>query len=340
MLSLVLSVGINQVRSWKFNIINFNFLPNYNALPKFHVGVIITLTCTIQVSITWKQCAELPTGMSSGKTTVINGKVYCGGGTTDSPNNDYIVYCYDPSQDKWTTLPPPPVRWFGLDQFNGKLVAVGGRKKSTWNETNIVYTYDEGSHKWKQTIPPMPTARHSPSVLSLQSALVVAGGHTSTYSDAVEIFKPDTSQWYRANPLPTVCQNISLVAIGNICYVLGGWTKNFHLNQALYASVDDLLGNAVPANQTTHSGSSDTQSAWKTLPNTPTYRPAAAVLAGNLLALGGYQNFLLGAIMKEVYMYSPSTNSWIYISDLPAPRSLTAAAVLSSTEVLYSDWRL
>ena len=33
-------------------------------------------------------------------------------------------------------------------------------------------------------------------------------------------------------------------------------------------------------------------------------------------------------------MYSPSTNSWIYISDLPAPRALTAAAVLSSTEVL------
>ena len=33
-------------------------------------------------------------------------------------------------------------------------------------------------------------------------------------------------------------------------------------------------------------------------------------------------------------MYSPSTNSWIYISDLPAPRSSTAVAVLSSTELL------
>ena len=33
-------------------------------------------------------------------------------------------------------------------------------------------------------------------------------------------------------------------------------------------------------------------------------------------------------------MYSPSTNSWIYISDLPAPRSGTAVAVLSSTRVL------
>ena len=249
-------------------------------------------------------------------------------------DNEYIVYCYDPSQDKWTTLPPPPVRWFGLGQVNGKLVAVGGENKSTGNRTNEVYTYDERSQKWKQTIPPMPTARQSPGVLSLQSALVVAGGYTSTFSNAVEIFKPDTSQWYRTDPLPRVCNHIPLVAIGSTCYALGGY-NGLQRNQVLYASVDDLLGNAVPANQITHSGSSDTQSAWKTLPNTPIYRPAAAVLAGNLLAIGGNETSqLLGAAMKEVYMYSPSTNSWFHISDLPAPRSHIAAVVLSSTEVL------
>jgi hypothetical protein len=169
--------------------------------------------------------------------------------------------------------------------------------------------------------------------LSLQSALVVAGGRTLTYSDAVEIFKPDTLQWFRTDPLPTACRDISLVAIGNTCYALGGYSDSY-LNQALYASVDDLLGNAVPANQTTHSGSSDTQSAWKTLPNTPTYQPAAAVLAGNLLAIGGDETSKGGAAKKEVYMYSPSTNSWIYISDLPAPRAITAVAILSSTEIL------
>ena len=180
-------------------------------------------------------------------------------------------------------------------------------------------------------IPPMPTARDSPGVLSLQSALVVAGGDAvtefSSYiapidesaASAVEIFKPDTSQWYRTDSLPIACYDISLVAIGNTCYALGGFDDPSQLNQALYASVDDLLGNVVPANETTHSGSSDTQSAWKTLPNTPTYGPAAAVLADNLLAIGGRKTSEGGADMKEVYMYSPSTNSWIYISDLPAP---------------------
>ena len=227
-----------------------------------------------------------------------------------------------------------------MGQVNGKLVAVGGLKKNDYDESSELYTYDERSRKWRQTIPPMPTARSSPGVLSLQSALVVAGGssytlsYTLSHTDAVEIFKPDTSQWYRTDPLRTACQDILLVAIGNTCYALGGYNYPSHLNQALYASVGDLLRNAVPANQTTHSGSSDTQSAWKMLPNTPNYMPTAAVLAGSLLAIGGRETSKGGAPKKEVYMYSPSTNSWIYISDLPAPRSGTAVAVLSSTRVL------
>ena len=228
-------------------------------------------------------------------------------------------------------MPPLPVKWFGLGQVNGKLVAIRGFTKKSGGKTSKVYTYDERSQKWKHTIPPMPTARHSPGVLSLQSALVVVGGDMPSldYTDVVEIFKPDTLQ-YKTDPLPTGCYDVSLVVIGNTCYALGGYKHPSRLNQALYASVDDLHCKAVPASQTTHSGSSDTQSAWKTLPNTPTYQPAAAVLAGNLLAIGEGG----GADKKEVYMYSPSTNSWVYISDLPVPQSRTAVALLSSTEIL------
>ena len=274
-----------------------------------------------------------------GKSTVVNSKVYCGGGGTAGDDDWYIVYCYDPSQDNWTTLPPLPARLFGLGQVNGKLVAVGGKKKSDGSPTNEVYTYSERSKKWKQKILPMPTARWSPGVLSLQSALVVAGGVDNTESNAVEIFKADTSQWHTTDPLPTASLSLSLVAIGNTCYALGGYNEPSHLNQALYASVDDLLRNAVPANQTTHSGSSDTQSAWKTLPDTPTFEPTAVVLAGHLLAVGGRETSSGGADMKNVYTYSPSTNSWIYISDLPAPRSRTAVAVLSPSEILVIGGR-
>lgn len=290
----------------------------------------------MQAGIAYKQCAELPVRINYANAVVINDKVYCGGGMTDHSDKEYVVYCYDPSRDNWTTLPPLPVKWFGLGQINGKLVAIGGLKKSGHQATNEICTYSQQSQKWKQKIPPMPTVRWSPGVFSLQSALIVAGGYempSHAYTAAVEVFKPGISQWYRTDPLPTPCQDVSVVAIGNTCYALGGYNESL-LNQALYASVEDLLGDAVPANQTTHSGSTGTQSTWKTLPDTPTYRPAAAMLSGDLLAVGGGKTFEGGGAKKEVYMYSPSTNSWIYISNLPAPRSRAAVALLSSTDIL------
>ena len=185
-------------------------------------------------------------------------------------------------------------------------------------------------------IPSMPTARRFPGVLSLESALVVACGDTSflTYTNVVEIFKADTSQWYRTDPLPTDCMDVSMVTIDSICYVLGGCVHLANLNEVLYAFVNDLLHNAVPLNQTM-SPSSDRTSAWKALSSILTYRSTAAVLAGNLFAFGGKKNSKQASPdKKEIYAYSPAANSWIYVGDLPAARSRTVVAVLSSTEIL------
>ena len=284
----------------------------------------------MQVSFNWKECATLPVELHGGKATVINGIVYCGGDTADLDDDDYVIYRYNPSQDSWTTLPPLPVRLFSLGEVNGKLVAVGGEEEGTGEQSNKLYTYNRQSNQWTHTIPPMPTARRNSSILSLPSALVVAGGMAAdAHTSAVEIFKPLESQWYTTDPLPIPCKDMSLAATGSICYALGGYGTSV-FKQALYASVDDLFHNAVPANQTTHSGSSAAQSAWKTLPDTPTYGPTAAVLADNLFAIGGK---LSGCDRKEVYVYSPSVKSWIHISDLPNPLSYSTVAVVSSPEV-------
>ena len=193
--------------------------------------------------------------------------------------------------------------------------------------------------KWKQTVPPMPTARFASSVLNLKSALVVAGGRntSSQFTDAVEAFHRGTFQWYKTDPLPVACSSVSLVATHGTCYALGGYKYLSRLNQALYASIDDLLQHAVPANPTTHSRSRNnhTTSAWKEYPKIPSNQPAAAVVAESILAVGG-KKIPSGANTKEVYMYMPANNSWIYFSDLPAPAPQfgTAIAVISSTEML------
>ena len=60
------------------------------------------------------------------------------------------------------------------------------------------------------------------------------------------------------------------------------------------------------------------------------------MLAGNLFTVGGQETaeFMISPSKSEVYMYFPSTKSWIHVSDLPAPRSGPLVAVLSPTEIL------
>ena len=230
-------------------------------------------------------------------------------------------------------------------------MAVGGLKKDD-EPTNELYVYNEMLKRWRREIPPMPTARYNVGVVSLQSALMVAGGDKrSTPNDlvsqvaytlntayglaksgamaAVEIFKSDTSQWYKTDPLHKVVNFASGIAIGNTCYVLGTHHFPFQMwSQTLYASVDDLLHNAVPANQTTHSGSSDTQSPWMTLPTPSLQNSFAAELAGNLVAVG---------TDNQVHMYISSSSSWVNIGDIPRqenPYTGVAVANLSPLEIV------
>ena len=271
--------------------------------------------------------------MSAVKSTVVEGKVYCRGVTETGGDTEYIVYRYASSQDKWTTLPPLPVKWFGLGHIDGKLVAIGGWKRNG-DQTNVVYTYDEQSRKWRQTVPPMPTRRVYPSVLSLKSHLFVIGGYSPSYSGVVEIFKSDISQWFTADPLPKACCDMSSVAIDDVIYALGGYKHPLHLNQSVCASISDLLHSAVPEDDSIPSEITFTRSVWKKLPNSPTYEPAAAVLGGKLLAIGGTDTEIKGANRKEIYMFSESASSWTYIGNLPAPRFDAAVAIVSSTEIL------
>ena len=294
----------------------------------------VTFYCLIvgfheMARIIWKQCADLPTVMSSRQSTVIGGKVYfCGGDVDDNDwgeQFEYLVYCYDTSQDKWTTLPPLPNRWFSLCQMNDRLAAIGGRKKGNWERVNEVYLFNGFSQKWEKTLPPMSTAKSTMAALSLRSSIATVGGRTKNgYTNVVEIFRPETSQWYKTSSIPTTCCATSAVCIDNICYVLGGYNDPLRLNQALYASVDDLLSNAVPGDVTINSGSVDI---WKKIPNTPTYQPVAAILNNNLITIGGLDRVDGEVAQKAVYMYNPTKNLWTYADDLPGPLVGTSTAM-------------
>lgn len=277
-----------------------------------------------------------------GTSTVLNGKAYCQGAISN-PKSEYIVYCWDLSQNTWTALPPLHFRDFSLSQVNNELVAVGGMKElsdGVFIISNFIFTYDQTSQKWIRNIPSMPTPRYSSAVLSFPSALLVAGGCTAESSDSrtdiVEVFQPEFSMWYRTKPLLVKCSSMSIVATDDVCYILGGLEGSSILNYVFYASVTDLLHNAVPANETSSMINNFTQTVWKTLPNTPIYLcgQVVATLANKLITIGGEITNDGEENSHMIYMYSSSTNEWVHISDLPTPRSRATVVVLSSGEIL------
>ena len=274
--------------------------------------------------------------MAVAKTVVLRDRVYCAGQANDD-DDDYRVFCYSPSENTWNTLPACDVCWFGLSQVRGKLVTVGGRKKSDRKVTNEVYEFDEVTHSWKQSIPPMPTARRSPAVLSHHSTLTVAGGNTGHGRTAVvEVFREETSQWHTTEPLPFRWCDPSSLLISNRWYLLGGSAEGEdYSNRTVSARVDLLLQKALPHDQASTDRDSTNNSAWEVLPNTPHYTPATATFGAALLAVGGTTtNEYPSNPQAAVHVYSPCTNAWIHISDLPAPRMWTATAMLSPTELL------
>ena len=129
-----------------------------------------------------------------------------------------------------------------------------------------------------------------------------------------------------AATLPKACWNPSLEI--HYIYALGGHDQPSLLNQALYASKDDLLHPKDPTKPT-----------WRTLQSSPSYQPPAAMLFGNLLAVGGWTASGGKVAQKSIHMYSTTTDSWVYFSDLPEPCAWTTCAVLSATEILVIGGR-
>ena len=278
----------------------------------------------------------MPVKMILAQAVKLGEKIYTGGGLTENDEDGYQVFQYNISRDEWSCLPPCQVRLFGMDQFAGNLITLGGKTHA--GVTGKVYCFKEGSAKWEEFLKPMPTARCSPSVATTQSSIVASGGFTGgrAVCTTVEVYSSETYQWHTADPLPTPCGIMTSVTITDNWYQMGGiGTDAINIPTVLYAPLTTLIQKATSP---THESAGQI-SVWKILPDAPLRTSAAASLNGSLLAVGGYN---LGIPPSQaVHIFLPFTNSWIRVAtgELPEPCRAGAAVQLSCNQLLVVGGR-
>ena len=259
--------------------------------------------------------------MYSAQAVVIRGIVYVGGGVALS-DNDYLIQQYSPTDDRWYTLPPAPVYWFGMAELNGQLEIVGGRTRQRV-VTGKVHTLNSSTQKWVESITPMPTARYRPAVLSLPTCLTVVGGddqHGTKLSD-IEIFMPHTSQWHKTTlPAPSPLCDMTTTVINNKCFIAEyDSTKVYQL--------------CVSLQQTTTDSSNAPQviTEWTNLCDLPCKGCGLGSINGCLLAVGGG---VWSKYITTILGFSPITNTWKTVDELPEPRRDCTTVLLPTGELL------
>ena len=249
------------------------------------------MSCTVQVQLLhpqskllWKRCADVPVRKYRMQVVVIGDEVYVGGGTNASQTDLMTVLKYNHFKDEWTRLPDHCVKCFGLCQFQGELLSVGG-----WpNDPTNVYRYSTADRKWVESLKPMPTKRVYPALLTTASVIIACGGYHlgRVVLSSVEVYSSTTSQWHTADPLPQPRLLFSSVTISGCGFLLGGAHANKKSTKSpLCVDMATLINRAT--SPTRHH---DTTSPWKTLPDTPLTRSTAATLSGSLLAVGGWDD--------------------------------------------------
>ena len=252
------------------------------------------------ITFDWRKCRDKPRGMDVyGQPVALNGKLYVSGGSWSGGTQTVLEYT--PGHDKWTELPPPPVRDFTIATLRGQLLAVGGEDKSTRKKTNTILTFNEHSQRWIQSHPAMPTA--FPAAIGHQDHLIVAGGRNSEGNRIPDVNVLDTTsnKWKTAQPLPST-DSYNTVLIEDTLYLVGRYTQT-----VLRAHVPTFISRAKSR-------------VWETVPNTPYYWSSPVTIGNTLLTVGG-RDKPWGNPTTSIQMYNPTTNQWTRVGDLPEPMS-------------------
>ena len=280
----------------------------------------------------------MPMRAASCGSTIHNSKVYISTFCKDRKGKPVSpVLVYSTNEHKWSTLPNQQ-RAATMAVVNNHITLIGGRDVSTGMVTNTLSTwYEEG--QWKQVLPPMPTRRSRPAVISHDNLLLVTGGLAEDFStvlNTTDVLDLTTMKWSTPEGLnlPVPLWGHHLALCEEYLYLVGGTTvyprrsPEDDNSQAWRAKWSDVKQTAAPQHSQPQRG------VWTQIADPPTLRPTAVSCGGTLYTVGGRTR--VNKPISTVYSYITTRNQWVSVGDMSVERVDHCAVPLSSNTIFVT----
>lgn len=242
-----------------------------------------------------------------------------------------------------------PVEGACIVTFNGTVTLVGGREVTdpTRKATNEIAVWAPEKHNWVYPYPPMWESRCYAAAVSYRERLFVAGGWKYVKGkverhNSVEVLDASAARWVFVDPLPVSSMyEMTSMILSDQWYLLGGSVGSHPSKVVLSASLPALLSQSQASSLAGVDAASppfaepEAKSTWRAVQSTPLRKSSAIVLNSNLVAAGGIDD--KGKDSSSVWMYTPDTDSWQQVAELPSPRSECACVLMSTGELLVTS---
>ena len=282
------------------------------------------ITCHVispQLIVQCHSQKKAPCRMRRGSSVTDQMTTYC------TPHDSYSLYRYTMTEDKWEELPQCPYRDSGLVVIDSALTAVGGYCGSF---TNKLVTLRQS--RWVEEYLPMNTARSSPAVVSTSDGghmnVIAIGGSGSgrwlgdRWINAVELFHTGRRSWSRLTSLPQPLTRPSATICGNQLHVIGRDGDGYScFLQALLSSNQPIR-------------SQSRTPTWTPLPRLPVTYSTAATLCGQLVIIGGRQDW---SSVNSIHQLVDG--QWVNIGSMSSGRNMCLVASPSPDKmVVMGGW--
>lgn len=211
---------------------------------------------------------------------------------------------------------------------------------------------------------PLPTPRQEMPLTLYDGRIFVTGGFNSNGvgTSFVEVFTPLVNTWTEFFDVPVALHHLGLVTLNSRLYVVGGYHESGFISQGRLfeydfrrgnweakrtmltprgAHVAVVFGGKIYAIGGANGGSGvatnevydPATNQWTQLAPMPTAREhlAAAVIDSLIYVVGGRVSSFIGNLVNlpALEAYSPATNTWRTLPDMPTPRGGLAAAAMN-----------